>query len=229
MQVLCYVLFSSPGKMSGQIPARSSWAKSAPSARIFSQFLLLVLCCMDSYLHSPQNRHQIDKENYAQEQKESHNTFYLHDGTERKHLGFGTGAIHSMLTSNPNRKNKPLTGKFDRRALILLYLLRSGDVKPNPGPVTTRQADQPIPPQANVATATPTTTLDPQITTGAKSKGELFLLLSFVYQDGNTAYSQNKNSITILLGCMLTIHIMMIFCEIFIPTTLYFSRIQSIL
>ena len=175
---------SSPGKMSGRKPACSPWAKSAPSARIFAHFLLFILWCTDSYLNSPRNLHQIESENYVREQKDSHNVFYLHSGTERKHLGFGTATIYSTLTSNPDRKNKPLSGRFDRRTLIFLYLLRSGDIHQNPGPVTTRQADasldrdQPISPQANVANANvTTTTMDPQITTGAKRKGELFLVL----------------------------------------------------
>ena len=120
----------------------SSNNKASPAAkmshqkeRIFAHFLLFLLWITDSYLNSPWNKHQMDKESYVAEQNESHNDFYLHNATTSKHLGFGTVAIHATLTSNPKLKNKAPAGKLDRRTIILLFLMLSGDVELNPGPL----------------------------------------------------------------------------------------------
>ena len=96
--------------------------------RIFAHFLLFLLWITDSYLNSPWTIHQIDKERYVLEKKDSHNEFYLNNGTNTKHLVFGKVAVHLTLTSNPKRKNKTPAGKLDRRAIILLFLLLSGGI-----------------------------------------------------------------------------------------------------
>ena len=107
--------------------------------RILAQFVLFLLWITDSYLNSPWTLHQIDSERYVLEKKDSHNEFYLHNGTGAKHLGFGKVAIHTTLTSNPKRKNKDPAGRLDRRTIILLFLMLSGDVELNPGPLTKEQ------------------------------------------------------------------------------------------
>ena len=107
--------------------------------RIFLHFLLFLLWITDSYLNSPWTIHQIDTERYVLEKKDSHNEFYLHNATNTKHLGFGKVAVHLTLTSNPKRKNTSPAGKLDRRTIILLFLLLSGDVELNPGPLTKEQ------------------------------------------------------------------------------------------
>ena len=112
---------------------------SCQKDRIFLHFLLFLLWITDSYLNSSWNQHQMDRERYVGEQNESHNDFYLHNATASKHLGFGSVAIHTTLTSNPKRKNKAPAGRLDRRTIILLCLLLSGDVELNPGPSPTRQ------------------------------------------------------------------------------------------
>ena len=111
----------------------------AAKMRILVNFLLFLLWITDAYLNPPWTIHQIDKDRYVLEKKDSHNEFYLHNGTNTKHLGFGKVAVHLTLTSNPKRKNKSPAGKLDRRAIILLFLLLSGDVELNPGPLTKRQ------------------------------------------------------------------------------------------
>ena len=107
--------------------------------RILVNFLLFLLWITDSYLNPPWIIHQIDTERYVLEKKDSHNEFYLHTGTQSKPLGFGKVAVHLTLTSNPKRKNKSPAGRLDRRTIILLFLLLSGDVELNPGPLTKNQ------------------------------------------------------------------------------------------
>ena len=107
--------------------------------RILVNFLLFLLWITDSYLNPPWIIHQIDTERYVLEKKDSHNEFYLHNGTQSKPLGFGKVAVHLTLTSNPKRKNKTPAGRLDRRTIILLFLLLSGDVELNPGPLDTKQ------------------------------------------------------------------------------------------
>ena len=111
----------------------------AAKMRILLHFLLFLLWITDAYLNPPWVIHQIDTERYVLEKKDSHNVFYLHNGTGSRHLGFGKVAVHLTLTSNPKRKNKSPAGKLDRRAIILLFLLLSGDVELNPGPLTQKQ------------------------------------------------------------------------------------------
>ena len=111
----------------------------AAKMRILVNFLLFLLWITDAYLNPPWTIHQIDKDRYVLEKKDSHNEFYLHNGTNTKPLGFGKVAVHLTLTSNPKRKNKSPAGKLDRRAIILLFLLLSGDVELNPGPLTKEQ------------------------------------------------------------------------------------------
>ena len=95
----------------------------------FLHFLLLLLWITDLYLNSGWNLHQTDQEKYARDLEESHNDFYLHRGTETKHLGFGTAAIHSSLTGNPERKNKPrLVQWTDEPRLSFVYYSRETSI-----------------------------------------------------------------------------------------------------
>lgn len=93
----------------------------------------------DSPWISPLNTKHMDTERSQHENMEYHSDFYLHNGSATKHPGYGSATIHSTLTSNPGRKNKPPTGKMNRRSMIFLFLLLSGDIEVNPGPVTTRR------------------------------------------------------------------------------------------
>ena len=107
--------------------------------RILVNFLLFLLWITDAYLNPPWTIHQIDTERYVLEKKDSHNEFYVNNGTNTKQLGFGKVLIHTTLTSDPKRKNKSPAGKLDRRTIILLFLMLSGDVELNPGPLPTKQ------------------------------------------------------------------------------------------
>ena len=125
--------------------------------RILAQFLLFLLWITDAYLNPPWTIHQIDTERYVVEKKDSHNEFYLHNGTNTKHLGFGKVAVHLTLTSNPKRKNKSPAGRLDRRTIILLFLLLSGDVEINPGPLPIQQPmTGPLPSQQPMTGPLPT-------------------------------------------------------------------------
>ena len=118
----------------------STSSKTSRRIRIFFNFLFILMWAKDSYLNSPLNLHQMEKETIVRERSETHNGFYLMKGSQQKHLGFGKTAIFTSLTANPARRYKPPYGKLDRKAIIYLCLLLSGDIESNPGPVTTRAA-----------------------------------------------------------------------------------------
>ncbi|KAK1888434.1 Replicase polyprotein [Dissostichus eleginoides] len=83
-------------------------------------------------------QHQSEVERKESGEKVTHSDFYLLHGCEKKHLAVGTASIHALLTANPVRKNLPPSGRLDRRTMIILVLLLSGDIQLNPGPVWTR-------------------------------------------------------------------------------------------
>ncbi|XP_061750995.1 uncharacterized protein LOC133549516 [Nerophis ophidion] len=107
------------------------------TTRIIPHFLFFLRWITDLYLKPPRIQYPLENESREREM-DNHCEFYLLGNVSTKHLGCGGNVIHSHLTVDRNRRNKPLTGRIDRKSIIVLLLLLSGDTELNPGPITTR-------------------------------------------------------------------------------------------